>query len=98
MTGSVVVLTLMLFGLNLFTFLVFAYDKACAVRGAWRIPERQLFSLMTLGGSIGGWMAMLCLHHKNRKTTFRVVATIIVCGQLLLLLLLHQWIAIAAPS
>ena len=90
-TSSFIVLMLILVGLNVFTFLVFAYDKACAKRGAWRVPEQRLFLLMTLGGSIGGWMAILTLHHKNRKLSFRLVASTIVGLQLVALMLLQRW-------
>ena len=91
MTSSFIVLMLILVGLNVFTFLVFAYDKACAKRGAWRVPEQQLFLLMTLGGSIGGWVAILTLHHKNRKLRFRLVASTIICLQLVAMVLLQRW-------
>jgi uncharacterized membrane protein YsdA (DUF1294 family) len=90
-TSSFVVLVMILVGLNVFTFLVFACDKACAKRGAWRVPEQQLLLLMTLGGSIGGWVAILTLHHKNRKLSFRLVASTIVCLQLVAMMLLQRW-------
>ena len=91
MTSSLIVLMLILVGLNVFTFLKFADDKACAKRGAWRVPEQHLFLLMTLGGSIGGWVAILTLHHKNRKLSFRLVASTIVCLQLVAMMLLQRW-------
>ena len=92
MTATAVGLILTVLAVNVFTFAVFAYDKARAIRGEWRIPERQLFGLMLLGGSLGGWLAMLSLHHKNRKTSFRVVASIIVLLQLIALAeVLYQW-------
>ena len=91
MTSSFIVSMMILAALNVFTFFVFAYDKACAKRGAWRVPEQRLFLLMTLGGSIGGWMAMLSLHHKNRKLSFRLVASTIVGLQLVALMLLQRW-------
>jgi uncharacterized membrane protein YsdA (DUF1294 family) len=80
-------------GLNAFTFLAFAHDKRCAVRGTWRVPEQQLFLLMMVGGSLGGWLAMLRLHHKNRKTSFRSIAGLIVVLQLVALAsVLHEWL------
>ena len=92
MTSTAVGLILMLLAANVVTFLIFAHDKACARRGSWRISERQLFLLMLLGGSLGGWLAMLSLHHKNRKTSFRSVAAIIVFFQLAVLVgVLYEW-------
>src|SRR5438552_3677829 len=78
-SASMVIIAMLV--LNLVTFVVFAYDKGCAGRGARRISERTLFLLMSLGGSPGGWLAMLSLHHKNRKTSFRSVALLIVVVQ-----------------
>jgi uncharacterized membrane protein YsdA (DUF1294 family) len=92
MTSPAVGLILPLLAVNVVTFLVFAHDKACARRGAWRVPERQLFLLMLLGGSFGGWLAMVSLHHKHRKTSFRSVAAIIVLFQLAVLAgVLYEW-------
>src|SRR5205807_9850319 len=67
------------------TFAVFAYDKDCAIHGARRIPERTLYLLMALGGSPAGWLAMLSLHHKNRKAAVRSVAWLILLLQIALL-------------
>jgi uncharacterized membrane protein YsdA (DUF1294 family) len=93
MSATAVGLIFAVLGLNVFTFLVFAYDKACAVRGTWRVPERQLFLLMLVGGSLGGWLAMVRLHHKTRKTSFRSIASLIVLLQLVALAeLVHQGI------
>ena len=95
MTATAVGLILTVLAVNVFTFAVFAYDKARAIRGEWRIPERQLFGLMVLGGSLGGWLAMLSLHHKNRKTGFRLVASIIFLFQLVAVAgVLYRWMQI----
>ena len=85
MSSSIAPLAIASLVLNGVTFAVFAYDKDCAIRGARRIPERTLFLLMSLGGSPGGWLAMLSLHHKNRKTSFRTVAWLIVLMQIAVL-------------
>ncbi len=49
---------------------VAAYDKAAARRGAWRIPERQLFFWCLVGGCPGVYLAMRLLHHKTRHKKF----------------------------
>jgi len=90
-SASMVIIAMLV--LNLFTFVVFAYDKGCPGRGARRISERTLFLLMSLGGSPGGWLAMLSLHHKNRKTSFRSVALLIVLVQIAALAAAaHEWL------
>src|SRR4051812_20182537 len=57
---------------NLYTFIVFAWDKRCAVKGFRRVSEFHLLSMGALGGWIGGLAAMLLFRHKTAKTSFRV--------------------------
>jgi uncharacterized membrane protein YsdA (DUF1294 family) len=85
MSSSTAPLAIAFLLLNGVTFAVFAYDKSCAIRGVRRIPERTLFLLMSLGGSPGGWLAMVSLHHKNRKASFRTVAWLVVLLQITVL-------------
>lgn len=56
--------------INLLTFLVMAIDKIKAKKMKRRIPEKTLFTLVFLGGGIGGITAMYTIRHKNRKTRF----------------------------
>ncbi|HEX3011401.1 MAG TPA: DUF1294 domain-containing protein, partial [Syntrophomonadaceae bacterium] len=44
--------------MNLVNFCLFAWDKRCAQKGAWRIRENDLFMLAIIGGSIGGFLGM----------------------------------------
>ena len=46
--------------MNLVTFWVYGADKRRARRGRWRVPERTLFLLPLLGGSIGALAGMRC--------------------------------------
>jgi len=59
-------------GVNVFTFLLFGWDKWKAGRGGWRVPEAQLLLASALTGAVGGWLAMSVFRHKTRKTSFRV--------------------------
>ena len=43
---------------NVVTFTVYGIDKSKARRGAWRIPEKTLFLLPLLGGSVGALLGM----------------------------------------
>ena len=52
------VLALWLIVINLATFAVYGIDKSRAKRGVWRIPEKTLFLLPLLGGSIGALLGM----------------------------------------
>ena len=55
---------------NLVTFTVYGVDKAKARRGAWRVPEKTLFLLPLLGGSIGALLGMRVFHHKTKHWYF----------------------------
>ena len=61
-----------LLAVNIITFIVFAVDKAKAIRGQWRVSEAALLGLSLIGGAIGGLLAMYMLHHKTRKPRFAV--------------------------
>ena len=55
---------------NLVTFTVYGVDKAKARRGAWRVPEKTLFLLPLLGGSIGALLGMRAFRHKTKHWYF----------------------------
>ena len=55
---------------NLGTFTVYGVDKAKARRGAWRVPEKTLFLLPLLGGSVGALLGMLVFRHKTKHWYF----------------------------
>lgn len=57
--------------MNLVTFWVYGADKRRARRGRWRVPEKTLFLLPLLGGSIGALAGMRVFHHKTRHWYFR---------------------------
>ena len=56
--------------INLITFLAMYIDKRRAQWGKWRIKESTLFTLVLLGGGIGGIAGMRVLRHKTKKTRF----------------------------
>ena len=71
--------------INAFTFLCFGYDKELARKNKWRIPERTLFFLVLVGGTIGGLVAMQVFRHKTSKISFILVVYGILILQLVLL-------------
>ena len=52
------------------TFTVYGIDKRKARRGAWRIPEKTLFLLPLLGGSVGALLGMKVFRHKTKHWYF----------------------------
>ena len=56
--------------INLLTFIVYGADKRRARKGKWRVPEKTLFLLPLLGGSIGVLLGMRVFHHKTKHWYF----------------------------
>ena len=71
---------------SLITMGVFFLDKWKAARGAWRVPEIVLLTLMGMGGSVGGRAGMYFLRHKTalpEKYPFAVTVWLSLAVQLL---------------
>jgi len=45
-------------------------DKQKAKKGLWRIPEKTLFLISILGGSLGGILGMYIFRHKTKHWKF----------------------------
>lgn len=81
---------LLLLVMSVVTLVVWGKDKAAAMSGGWRTPERTLFWLIFLGGAVGGGIGMLLFHHKTRKPIFHAAVWIAGISQIAILLaLLH---------
>lgn len=75
--------------INLITFFVFGFDKFKAKykekhEHARRVPEKTLFLLAILGGSIGALVGMRVWHHKTLHRSFRVGIPLILAVQIIL--------------
>ena len=68
-------------GINLVGFVAFGWDKFCAIRDLWRIPERTLLTLALIGGSPGVIAGQHLFRHKTRKEPFRTQLHLIVAIQ-----------------
>lgn len=66
-------LVLLYLGGSTLTFLLYAYDKSKAKRGAWRTPESTLHLFALAGGWPGAAIAQQTLRHKSQKKEFRLV-------------------------
>lgn len=70
--------------INLITFAVYGYDKSCARRGAWRVPEIRLLLLAAVGGSVGALGAMFLFRHKTKHLKFTIGVPVILGLQVFL--------------
>lgn len=84
-TGSPAPLLIYLAAVNVLAFAVYGWDKARSkVRGARRVPEKTLFLLALLGGSVGAILGMRVWHHKTCHWYFRYGLPAILLAQLAL--------------
>ena len=79
-----------LVAINLITFVTMYVDKKKAKWGKWRIKESTLFTLVFLGGGIGGIAGMYLFRHKTKKTRFvigfpLILITEVICARILLI-------------
>ncbi|MFB3386212.1 DUF1294 domain-containing protein [Flavobacterium sp. LAR06] len=74
--------------INIFVFILAAYDKYLARKNKRRIPENTLFFLEAIGGTIGLLLAMLLFKHKTSKTSFIVKFSAIFLIQIVLIYLI----------
>jgi len=74
------------FGISsLVTFGLYAWDKRCAKRREWRVPERIIHGFELSGGWPGGFLAQRGLRHKSAKGSYQFTFWFIV--------LMHQYVA-----
>lgn len=67
--------------INITGFAVMGIDKWKARKQAWRIPEKTLFLISILGGSIGSIAGMYTFHHKTKHWYFVIGMPLILIVQ-----------------
>ncbi|MCC3867097.1 DUF1294 domain-containing protein [Terrisporobacter mayombei] len=56
--------------INLIGFFIMNIDKKKAINNTYRIPEKNLFFICIIGGSLGLLMGMYKFHHKTKHNKF----------------------------
>ena len=79
--------------LTLATFIVCGIDKFAAKRQMRRVPEKTLFLLSAIGGSVGMFAGMLTFRHKTQHWYFKFGIPAIIIGQVVLVLLFMRLFA-----
>ena len=70
--------------INLITFAAYGYDKFCARRGAWRVPEIRLLLLAAVGGSLGALLPMFLYRHNTKHQKYTIGVPVILGLQIFL--------------
>lgn len=72
--------------INLIGFFSMFLDKQKAKRGKWRIPEKTLFLLAAIGGSLGTTLGMHVFRHKTKHWYFKLGMPLILIVQIILII------------
>lgn len=75
--------------INAVAIAAYGWDKLCAIRKWWRVPELTLLGLAAIGGSVGALVAMKLFHHKTLHLKFKYGVPLILALQVAGLVYLH---------
>lgn len=82
------ILLVYLFIVNAAGFALMLVDKIKAKKNAWRIPEKGLFLIALLGGSLGSLLGMYTFRHKTKHISFTFGIPLILAMQITLAILI----------
>lgn len=72
--------------MNIIGIFIMAIDKLKAKHHAWRIPEKTLFLVSLLGGSLGTWAGMYIFRHKTKHWYFVIGMPLILIVHVVIML------------
>lgn len=73
--------------MTLVGFLTMGSDKKRAEKKRWRIPEKTLFLIAILGGSLGSVLGMQLFRHKTKHWYFALFMPLILLAHIALMIL-----------
>ncbi len=74
--------------MNLVGFIIMGIDKQKAKQQKWRIPEKVLFLVCAIGGSVGSILGMRIFRHKTKHWYFVIGMPLILLLQVGLAILI----------
>ena len=94
------VLLFYIYAMTILTFSICGADKFAAQRQRRRVPEKVLFLLSALGGSVGMYLGMFTFRHKTKHWYFVVGIPLIILVQaaILFYFLVYFFCSRWAPS
>ncbi|WP_054742797.1 DUF1294 domain-containing protein [Cellulosilyticum ruminicola] len=78
--------------INLMGFLSMWLDKKKAIKHQYRIPEKTLFILAILGGSIGSILGMNKFRHKTKHWYFKYGIPFILIVQIIFIYFVYKYL------
>ena len=76
--------------INAVAIAAYGWDKLCAIRKWWPVPELMLLGLAAIGGSVGALVVMKLFHHKTLHLKFKYGVPLILALQVAGLVYLHM--------
>ena len=70
--------------INAAGLIIMLVDKRKAIKNRWRIPEKTMFTLAILGGSLGIYAGMQLFRHKTKHAKFIFGIPLILSVQILI--------------
>ena len=67
--------------INLLTFILMGIDKRRARKRMWRVPEKTLWVVALLGGSVGSLIGMRYFRHKTKHKIFTMGVPLLILVQ-----------------
>lgn len=77
--------------INAAGLLIMLIDKRKAIKNRWRIPEKTMFTVAVLGGSLGVYAGMQLFRHKTKHAKFYIGVPLILALQIVLSIFLFIW-------
>ena len=77
--------------INILGYVIMGIDKKRAKKGLYRVPEKTLFLIALLGGSIGSILGMHHFRHKTKHWYFKYGMPLILIVQLILVGVLYKY-------
>ncbi|CQR48090.1 hypothetical protein BN1058_02435 [Paraliobacillus sp. PM-2] len=75
---------------NSMSFVMMGIDKRRSKKRKWRIPEKKLWLVAIIGGSIGSIIGMRFFRHKTKHRTFIIGMPMLLILQIIFILFLNR--------
>ena len=90
MDKMLIIVAVYLIVVNIIALCMFAADKNKAQAHKWRIPEKALFLIAIIGGSIGAIAGMYIFRHKTKHWYFVIGMPLILILQIVGAVLIYR--------
>lgn len=77
--------------INAAGLLIMLIDKRKAIKNRWRIPEKTMFTVAVLGGSLGVYAGMQLFRHKTKHAKFYIGVPLILAVQIIISVFIFIW-------